>query len=241
MGIWGSICSAVGSALSSVGSVISSGISSICSSIGGALFSGGALSTLATTIVAPFLSLSLPQLMVAAIAVIEVIGALAELLGIKEQETPEELGLKAELADKKPDDFDSIQSYIEYLRKDISLDKEKLSTLSDEQKIQYGAIGSAIYVKAFEEKYEMSMPSEFWHSVTQLKMETQEIKSYLDNFKLHGISDMKDMVYYIKGEPLPDGQNRSLISTAMISALKESNPGVDEATLKEKLLDMKLY
>ena len=236
MGIFG----AIGGALSSIGSAISSGISSLCSGIGGALFSGaGGIASIAKALVAPMITFGLSEIVIAIQAVGLIISTVAELLGLKQkEETPEELGLKAEQADKKPEDFESTQAYIEYLRKEVEVDKEKLKNMTEEEKVGYGAIGSAIYVKGIEEKYGMEMSGEFWTSVAQMGMDGNEVKKYIDNFKLHGITDMKDMTSYIKGEPLADGKNRDAISDALMDTLRELNPGMSDDDLADKLFDM---
>lgn len=228
--------SAIGGALSSIGSAICSGISSACSAIGGALFSGaGGIASLATGLVGTILGPTLPEILIAIHVVGAIVSAIAEVLGLKDkEETPEELGMKAEAADKKPEDFDSTESYIEYLRNEVQVDKSKLENLKDEDKIKYGAIGSAIYIKGIEEKYQMSMPAEFWTTVADLKMDGKEVKAYIDNFKEHDINDMSDMSGYIKRN-LAEGKDRGKISDAMIDALKEINPGVSEDELYGRL------
>ena len=56
--------------------------------------------------------------------VTELISSVAELLGLKdEDDSSEELGLKSEIADRKPEDFDSREEYLSYLRDNIELNK----------------------------------------------------------------------------------------------------------------------
>ena len=55
--------------------------------------------------------------------VTELISSVAELLGLKdEDDSSEELGLKSEIADKRLEDFDSREEYINYLKDDVELD-----------------------------------------------------------------------------------------------------------------------
>lgn len=227
-------------AIASVGSAICSTISNVCSSIGSAFFGGSSgIATIAKAIVAPALTFGLSEIILVIQAVGAIISTVAELLGLKDkEETPEELGLKAEQADKKPEDFESTQAYIEYLRKEVTIDKDKLENLTEEEKVGYSAIGSALYVKEIEEKYGMDIPAEFWTTVAQMKMTGQEVKTYIDNFKLHGVTDMKDMTDYIKGTPLADGKDNGKVSAAMLDSLREINPGMSDEALQEKLLDM---
>jgi hypothetical protein len=238
MGFFSDIVSAV----CSVGGAICSGISSACLAIGGGLFAGvGGISTIATALVTPFVSLPVAEILVVIQAVSSIVSFIAEAIGIKDvDETPEELGLKAEQADKKPEDFESIETYIEYLRKEIQLDKEKLNGLSIEEKVGYGAIGTALYIKGLEENYGVNMNADFWDTTRKLDMKGNEVKAYLDNFKANRITDMNDMTAYIKRQPLEDGKARSQIGSVMLNTLRELNPEASENELTDKLLTMKL-
>ena len=68
-------------------------------------------------------------------AIIDIVGSIAhsiaEVLGIN-NESQDELGYKAKNAEKGIYDFENTSDYIQYLRNDVKLDKEKMATLSDE-------------------------------------------------------------------------------------------------------------
>ena len=92
MGFFSAICGAIGG---------------ICSAIGGAL--GGALGIAATAIAglvgSPVFG-----------AVVGLISLVSTVIGLtKKDEKQEELGAKAMLSDKKPEDFDSYQAYIDHV------------------------------------------------------------------------------------------------------------------------------
>ena len=98
MGFWSDLGSAIGSICSAIGSV--------CSAIGGAIASK--IGALATTI-APFLG-----------PVAQAVVAIAQIIGIFiKDDNVEDLGEAMRKADKKPEDFDSINDYITYLRAEI--------------------------------------------------------------------------------------------------------------------------
>lgn len=237
MGWFGSAVSAIGGALSSVGSAICSGISSLCSGIGGSFFSG--IGTLATSLILP--GLGLPELLLGIQIISAIVSAIAEILGIKqEEETPEELGMKAEQAEKKPEDFDSTEAYIEYLRNEVSVDKEKLENLSEEEKVKYGAIGGAIYIKGIEEKYGIEAPAEFWTTVANFDMKGEEVKQYIDSCKANGITNMKDVSDYIKGVAPESGTKPEVVSNSIMDALKKNNPEATEEELIDKFNELTL-
>lgn len=234
MGLLSSAVSVISGALSAVGSVVCSGISNVCSTIGGAFFSGaGGIATLAASLIMP--GLGLPEILLGVEIISAIVSEIAELLGLKDkEETPEELGMKAEISDKKPEDFDSIENYIEYLRNDVQVDRDKLESLSDEDKAKYAAVGTAINIKGIEEKYGIEATGEFWKTVAGLELTGEETKQYIESFKQNGITDMKDMSDYIRGFAPESGTKPGVVSDAIMDALKKNNPGLTEDELAEK-------
>ena len=82
--------------------------------------------------------------------VTELISSVAELLGLKDKDdSSEELGLKSEIADRKPEDFDSREEYISYLRDNIELNKYDREKLNDESLKEMKTILSKIRNKDF--------------------------------------------------------------------------------------------
>lgn len=95
MGFFSSIGSAISGALSTAGRVVSGLVSGLAGSI------GGAISKLAPNIIKPFLGLGIGEILIAVQIIVTVIGAIANILGVKEEnESPEEIGMKAEQAEK---------------------------------------------------------------------------------------------------------------------------------------------
>lgn len=129
MGFWSSVCSIVGGA-----------ISGVCSTIGGVIGKiGSVLSHLG-----PIFE-----------TVANIVEKIAVIIGISEKdEKPEELGLRAEKADKKLEDFDSVKEYKEYLSS-IEITDEDFSKIneSDISKASYAMAGVAINTKAISEVY----------------------------------------------------------------------------------------
>ena len=139
MGFWSSVSSfvsGVGSALSSVGHAICRGVSSLCTAIAGTALGGaigGVVSKLVATIGVAFPPL---EIINAIIIVASIVSKIAEALDVKEKDKdePDELAMKAEKSDKKPEDFDSTEAYIKHLQEEIELsdeEKEKLKNMDD--------------------------------------------------------------------------------------------------------------
>ncbi len=155
MGFFSSITGAVGRGLSAVGSLICSGVSALCGRIGSTAL-GSAVSSFVTTL---GIGVLFPSMEIVRIIflVAEVVCGLAETLGLKKEgvDAPDELALKAEKDEQKPEDFESTEAYIRHLQEDIELsreEKEKLSKMSPEERSAYRATGTYLYTKAVNER-----------------------------------------------------------------------------------------
>lgn len=221
------------SAIGSVCSAVCSAVSSVCSSIGGAIMGG--IGSLAPVIF-PWLSIA-----------VAVISVLAEIFTEKpKEEKPEELGMKAEQADKKPEDFDSINDYIEYLRQEIKVDAAKLENLSEEERMKYQAVGLGLYVKNIEEKQGMKLDPAFLKVVPEminLGYTAQDIGNLMQSMKKNGVNDMKMYPEFMKGELLPGTPERKQVFTSVKDMVeqhfngKEFNLGQELDKLADKAKD----
>ena len=152
MGFWGAICGAIGG---------------ICSAIGGAL--GGALGIAATAIAglvgSPVFG-----------AVVGLISLVSTVLGLtKKDEKQEELGAKAMLSDKKPEDFDSYQAYIDHIS-DIKLTPEMKDRLKTDEgfKTQCTSIGSSLQWYGLNEKMGINMDIPSFVKLVEAGVKTPE-------------------------------------------------------------------
>lgn len=221
------------SAIGSVCSAVCSAVSSVCSSIGGAIMGG--IGSLAP-VISPWLSIA-----------VAVISVLAEIFTEKpKEEKPEELGMKAEQADKKPEDFDSINDYIEYLRQEIKVDDAKLENLSEEERMKYQAVGLGLYVKNIEEKQGMKLDPAFLKVVPEminLGYTAQDIGNLMRSMKKNGVNDMKMYPEFMKGELLPGTPERKQVFTSVKDMVeqhfngKEFNLGQELDKLADKAKD----
>lgn len=221
------------SAIGSVCSAVCSAVSSVCSSIGGAIMGG--IGSLAP-VISPWLSIA-----------VAVISVLAEIFTEKpKEEKPEELGMKAEQADKKPEDFDSINDYIEYLRQEIKVDAAKLENLSEEERMKYQAVGLGLYVKNIEEKQGMKLDPAFLEVVPEiikLGYTARDIGNLMQSMKKNGVNDMKMYPEFMKGELLPGTPERKQVFTSVKDMVeqhfngKEFNLGQELDKLADKAKD----
>ena len=167
-------------------------------------------------------------------AVTTVLETIAKALGIiKNEENVEELGDKAMSADKKMEDFDSVNEYIEYLRNEIKTSQEELQKLPLEEKLARRAIGSALLSKAISEKKSLEIPVEFWKEAVEAGLNAKEIDYFLDKFKKAGISPV-DFAKYLKREL--NGEKESKIDNFLLENFKELEPNLDEKDIEEKIV-----
>lgn len=256
MGWFGSLCSSIGSAISSccsaIGSFIGSccetfisgcslvisgisdalkevgeGIKSICESLG---------STTMLLVGAVALSILLPELTITQILeIVELIGKIAELFNISEDK-PEEVGMKAEIAPRKPEDFDSIQEYIDYLNTEVELEEGASVKLSAEDRVKYGAIGASLEMLALMEKFNVAITPEFLRDVATLKLSEKEVGAYIQEFSERGISNMQDMTNYLRNARTES--DNCDISGGMFEAMKKLYPELSAAQREAKMCQM---
>lgn len=216
MGFWGS----VGSFISDVGSAISSAVSSI----------GGALASSAGN----FLKVASPYLG----EVMQVIQVVSQLLGIlKPQDDIEEIGAKAMEADKKPEEFDSNAEYIDYLRNDIELDREKFENATDVEKMARKAVGASIVIKGIEENKGFDIPVTTWVAMAKLGLgdKAEEIDKILDTFK---DGKLEDFVDYTEGKL--EAKKELEVGDTLVEMYQKLEPSMSIDEIEDKVMNMDL-
>lgn len=218
---------------------VSSAIGEFCSGIGGAFMAG--ISTFASALVG--ITATMPgigQLIMAIAMVCHTICKVAEILAEKpEEEKPEELAVMAEEAELKPEKFDSVSDYIAYLREQIKVNKEqidqKIEAMDKKDIAHYQAIGSSLYSKQIDEKYNVELTPEFWKTVTDKKMSEKVVSEYVENMSANGIKNGDSLTNFVEGKDM-DIKERSSVFDTMKEALRKENP-----ELSEKELNVKMY
>jgi hypothetical protein len=113
--------------------------------------------------------------------IIETVGKILDV--ISQNENVDELGAKAMQSEKKPEDFDKVSEYIEYLKNDVELDIDKFNNAKTEDKFARKAIGATVISKGIEEKKGILIPLGFWKEVAKQEMGSIEIDKTIDLFK----------------------------------------------------------
>ena len=207
---------------------IAAGIKDICEGIGveGMLLIG----SIALSLIVP--GVGIPELL----TIIQIVGQIALSLNVGGDDTPEELGMKAEIAEKKPTDFDSTEAYINYLNEEVTLDEGLVGSLSPEDKVKYGLIGSALDIKAIQEKYKIELSPDFLRDVALLDLSGEEVATCVKEFSEQGITKMEDMTNYIRGNET--NVDKQEISSCMTDTLKELYPELSEEQINDKLCEL---
>lgn len=212
-----------------LGDFLSSCVSAARSVIGSAVSSIGSVATsVATSIVSLGVEL--------AGKVGDAIKAVAVSLGIlKPEENLEELGEKAMLSDKKPEDFDSINEYIDHLRDNVPLDKEKFEKLDDKDLLARSAIGASITLKGINEKLDTVVSPEFMAEVAKQDLAADQIVGTIKAYKENGLKTA-DYGLYLNDELDLDESDKH--SDALVSAYQKLEPELTTEQIEDKVMDL---
>lgn len=215
MGFW----SDVGSFISGAVSTISSAVSSI----------GRALASSATKL------LEVAGKYLGPLS--NVIQAIATFTGVlKPEDDIEEIGAKAmQPESKKPEEFDSNTEYIDYLRNEVKLDKEKFDNATNTDKAARTAVGATIAAKGVGEKKGFDVPLETWVALSKINLENkaQEIDKILETFK---DGKLEDFAKYVDGKL--DIKKEGEIGDELVDMYKELEPNASIEEIEEKVMKM---
>lgn len=213
---------------SDLGSAISGFVSSVCSvvkdtvsSIGRALVTGGVkLLELAGNTIE---------------SVCNTIRRVGVSLGIiNENDDIDELGDKAMNADKKPEDFEYISEYIQYLKNEVAFDKESFKKLEDKDKLARKVVGATIVSKGIQEDKGINIPEEYWVEVDKQKMDKEEINGIIDMFKNNRIDN--NFADFCKGKL--DFNEEKKIGGLLVDMYKELEPSMSIEDIEDKIMNM---
>lgn len=232
MGLWDAICS-VGSSIASGISSVCSAIGSACSSIGSAIVSG--IGALAQKIV------ELPVKPTIIDAIVGLIKVVAELLiDSPKDEKVEDLGAAMKQTEKKPEDFDSINDYIDYLRDEIKKGHVELGKSQGVELFAEKVMGASLLSEALGEKYGMKPSAEFWgemgEKVHDGKLNANEVGSIIQKASRSEVK-LDNVSSYLKGEEVK-GNQKSEVSSVIIDGLKESNPTLSDSEIDKRFNEL---
>jgi len=210
---------------SGLGSLVSSAVS-VVSSIAGSL---GGLAASALKIAGPLLG-----------PIASIVSAVAQILGVfKKDDDVEELGAKAMQSDKKPEDFNSNAEYIDHLRNDIQLDREKFEKAGPVEKLARTAMGTSIAMKGINEEKGFDIPIEAWASMAKLGLnenDTKEVETIIDTFKN---GKLEDFAKYVDGK-LAGIDKTADIEDGLIDMYQKLEPNTSKEDIESKVMSMQV-
>ena len=166
-----------------------------------------------------------------------VIQIVAALVGVLTKEDDiEEIGAKAmQPESKKPEEFDSNAEYIDYLREEVKLDKEKFDKASDTEKAARTAVGATIVAKGIEEKKGFDIPLETWVSIAKLNLtdKAQEVDKLLETFK---DGKLEDFSKYVDGKL--DIKKENAIGNSLVDMYRELEPEMSIEEIEDRVMKM---
>ncbi|MCK8132212.1 hypothetical protein [Pseudoalteromonas sp. 2CM28B] len=214
MGLWSSVCSVVSSACSAIGSAVSR--------------IGNSIASTATSIASLGVSL--------AAKVTDAIRSVGVSLGIiRPEDNLEELGEKAILSEKKPEDFDSINEYINHLNNNVTFDKDKFDRLDEKELLARSSIGASITLKGINEKLDSVVTPEFMATVASQELETKEIVSTIKAYKENDLK-LEDYDLYLNDELTLDETTKH--SSALVEAYQKLEPELSIEEIENKVMGL---
>ncbi|KAB7695546.1 hypothetical protein [Plesiomonas shigelloides] len=146
-----------------------------------------------------------------------------------------ELGAKAIIAEKKPEDFDKINDYINYLRNDITLDTESLSQDPVDCAIRL-AVGGTIALKGVNEALDADVSIPFLKSVSTLDLTPNIILSVIKSYQQNSLN-LDDLDNYLHDKLSLAQANKH--SDALVNAYQIANPNMDLEQAEDAVINLR--
>lgn len=195
------------------------------------------------TKVASSLLPKLPKIVEVALKVIKTISPVVQLVAEMQRLSPhgedvEKIGYKAmqEGTRVKMED-ESMDDYLNYLRNEVSVDKKKFQSLSDEDKLKCNVIGIGMLSQSISEKNDLEISGDFLLDMQKMKMSGERFFKYIVAFSEKGIDSLDELTQYLRGE-LTDKESDK-IESIIKTVEKTSNPSLSDGDVLLKMDDMK--
>lgn len=172
-------------------------------------------------------------------AIATIVSKVAEFFGLAPaDEDVEILGAKAMQNDVRPQmEGETTKEYLDYLRKEVTLDEEKYAKMSDVEKLACSALGTTMITKSIEEKTGVELPPEFLFTISKAKLRYEQVTKFIEAFRDNGIISMGDFTKYISNN-LPEVQAQK-VGNVIKGTLKEMNVEMSDADIQKQVIDMK--
>ncbi|OCH16458.1 hypothetical protein A6E05_16375 [Aliivibrio sp. 1S165] len=164
------------------------------------------------------------------IQLVEAVSLAANVL--KPNDKVEELGAKAMAADKKPEDFDKINDYINYLRNEVEVDEATLSQDPIDKTVRQ-AIGTSIALKALGSELNTDISLPFLSKVSELGLESKVILEIIKSYAKSGLTP-DDVEAYIDGDLTLDESKKH--SNILVDAYHNAYPSMTSQEIEQAVM-----
>lgn len=203
---------------------------SICTTIGNTLGPVGAFIAKTATTLGPYIN-----------KIANVLNTVGTILNIfQPNDKAENFGEAMRQAKQKPEDFDKISSYIDYLRSEINSNKIDFNaTKTPEDKLANQLMGYGLLIQGINEKYNLVNADKFWETMGNKsesnKINAHDISAIVENLgKSKILAD--NVAKYINGNEL--SENKSQISNLIENSLKVANPQMSDSEITSKFNEL---
>lgn len=158
------------------------------------------------------LSQKYPDIEKAAIIIDKMADLLGEMLVIigMQKEDANMLGLKIVLSEKSVEEFQSIEEYVNYLKKDVVIEQSKYEKITEVEVFTYTIIGIALEVSLIAEKLGISISADIMWLIGKtiemgnVMMDASGIIDFFNAIKDNGKISLQEVYEYFVGEGLSD-------------------------------------
>ena len=167
------------------------------------------------------------------IKTVEAISLAADVL--KPSERADELGAKAMAAEKKPEDFDQINDYIDYLRNDVEIDEDNLST-DPINVMARQAVGVAITTKGIAQALEANVSIPFLSAISHLDIDPKVAIALAKSYEASGLNT-DDIQEYLNDSLSIEETHQH--SNAFVEAYQVANPSMSVEEVEDAVMELR--
>ena len=216
---------------------------SILAAIGGFISTAASVIGPALSTAATFIATKLPAILQTASIVVgaitSIVTNISKMLNIApEDEQPDELGAKTLQEGTRPiKEGETTQEYLDYLRNEVILDREKYEKMTPEQKLNCEIIGDTMLAASIEEKTGVERPPEFLVAAGKVQMGYQTVNALINAFSNNGIDSLGDYTKYIENDM--SEKDAVKVGSAVREAIFELNPDMTLEDIEAEVVAMK--
>lgn len=216
---------------------------SILAAIGGFLTAAASVIGPALSTAATFIATKLPAILQTASVIVgsitSIVTNVSKMLNIApEGEQPDELGAKTLQEGTRPiKEGETTQEYLDYLRNEVTLDREKYEKMTAEQKLNCEIIGDVMLAASIEETTGVEIPPEFLVAAGKVQMGYQTVNALINTFSDKGIDSLGDYTKYIENDMSEEDAIK--VGGAVRNAISERSPDMTPEEIEAEVVAMK--